>query len=231
MGAHAATLAIGDLVWFRHAKSGRPFEHGRTDALRRATGSSRRSRPTVATVSPSEVLARALAAPPTLGTGRLICIDGLAGSRQDDAGPRLAELAPEAVVLGTDEMLEAGAACPAWGSRSRRCCARSRRDARAPWRPLGLVHADGWAETRTIEPGPLLVLGASAPAAASCRHLVTLLVWMEAERDVRLARGLALRRRGVPRPLAHLVDDEAALHAREGTRPGPTSWSAPRVGP
>jgi D-serine deaminase-like pyridoxal phosphate-dependent protein len=27
-GHPAATLAIGDLVWFRHAKSGEPFEHG-----------------------------------------------------------------------------------------------------------------------------------------------------------------------------------------------------------
>lgn len=29
VGTNAATLAIGDLVWFRHAKSGEPFEHGR----------------------------------------------------------------------------------------------------------------------------------------------------------------------------------------------------------
>lgn len=28
VGTNAATLAIGDLVWFRHAKSGEPFEHG-----------------------------------------------------------------------------------------------------------------------------------------------------------------------------------------------------------
>ena len=26
-GRPAALLAIGDLVWFRHAKSGEPFEH------------------------------------------------------------------------------------------------------------------------------------------------------------------------------------------------------------
>ena len=32
-GANAATLHIGDLVWFRHAKSGEPFEHGRTVRL------------------------------------------------------------------------------------------------------------------------------------------------------------------------------------------------------
>lgn len=32
-GTNAAVLAIGDLVWFRHAKSGEPFEHGTTVLL------------------------------------------------------------------------------------------------------------------------------------------------------------------------------------------------------
>ena len=29
-GHPAALLAVGDLVWFRHAKSGEPFEHTNT---------------------------------------------------------------------------------------------------------------------------------------------------------------------------------------------------------
>jgi D-serine deaminase-like pyridoxal phosphate-dependent protein len=33
VGPNAGRLAIGDLVWFRHAKSGEPFEHGRTALL------------------------------------------------------------------------------------------------------------------------------------------------------------------------------------------------------
>ncbi|TWH00069.1 D-serine deaminase-like pyridoxal phosphate-dependent protein [Nocardioides sp. J9] len=33
LGTNAATLEIGDLVWFRHAKSGEPFEHGTTVLL------------------------------------------------------------------------------------------------------------------------------------------------------------------------------------------------------
>ena len=32
-GARAGMLAVGDLVWFRHAKSGEPFEHGTTVLL------------------------------------------------------------------------------------------------------------------------------------------------------------------------------------------------------
>lgn len=33
VGANARRLAVGDLVWFRHAKSGEPFEHGRSVLL------------------------------------------------------------------------------------------------------------------------------------------------------------------------------------------------------
>lgn len=33
VGTNAGILAIGDLVWFRHAKSGEPFEHGRSVLL------------------------------------------------------------------------------------------------------------------------------------------------------------------------------------------------------
>lgn len=33
VGSKAASLSIGDLVWFRHAKSGEPFEHGRSVLL------------------------------------------------------------------------------------------------------------------------------------------------------------------------------------------------------
>lgn len=33
VGTNAGSLAVGDLVWFRHAKSGEPFEHGRSVLL------------------------------------------------------------------------------------------------------------------------------------------------------------------------------------------------------
>lgn len=35
VGTNAGSLAVGDLVWFRHAKSGEPFEHGRSVLLLR----------------------------------------------------------------------------------------------------------------------------------------------------------------------------------------------------
>jgi D-serine deaminase-like pyridoxal phosphate-dependent protein len=41
-GRAAALLEIGDLVWFRHAKSGEPFEHANTVQLLSGAGSDAR---------------------------------------------------------------------------------------------------------------------------------------------------------------------------------------------
>lgn len=171
----------------------------------------------MATVSPSEVLDRALAAPPTLGTGRLICIDGLAGSGKTTLARSLAALAPEAVVLGTDEMLAGWRGLPGLGRSLEELLRPLAAGRPGTWRRWDW-YADDWAETRTVEPGPLLVLEGVGSAAASYDDLVTVLVWMEAERDVRLRRGLA---RDGEEYRAHWLtwfDDEAALHEREGTR-------------
>ncbi|GAA1541619.1 uridine kinase family protein [Nocardioides humi] len=171
----------------------------------------------MATVSPSEVLAAALSRPPTLGGGRLICVDGLAGSGKTTLARALGALAPDAVVLGTDEMLEGWRGLPGLG-----------RSVEALLRPLaaGLPghwrrwdwYADGWAETRTVPPGPLLVLEGVGSAAAAYDDLVTLLVWVEAPREVRLARWLARDGEDMRPHWDAWLADEEALHAQEDTR-------------
>jgi len=175
----------------------------------------------VATASPSESAARVLRAaldrPPTLGAGRLVCIDGLAGSGKTTLARALAAQAPEALVLGTDEMLEGWRGLPGLG-----------RSVEALLRPLAAGrpghwrrwdwYADAWAETRTVEPGPLLVLEGVGSAAAAYDELITLLVWVEADRDVRLARWLARDGEAMRPHWDTWLADEEALHAREDTR-------------
>lgn len=171
----------------------------------------------MATASPSDVLELALSRPPTLGAGRLICIDGLAGSGKTTLARGLAALAPEAVVLGTDEMLEGWRGLPGLGA-----------SLDALLRPLAAGHpgqwrrwdwyADAWDGTRVVEPGPLLVLEGVGSAAASYASLVTLLVWVEADLDVRLTRWLERDGEEMRPHWDAWLADEEALHAREGTR-------------
>ena len=51
------------------------------------------------------VVDRVLAAPPTLGPGRLVCIDGPAGSGKTTLAGAVAAAAPEAYVVHCDELL------------------------------------------------------------------------------------------------------------------------------
>ncbi|WP_182376119.1 4-amino-4-deoxy-L-arabinose transferase [Nocardioides sp. WS12] len=167
--------------------------------------------------SPSEVLAAALARPATLGVGRLICIDGLAGSGKTTLAAAIAALAPEAVVIGTDEMLEGWRGLPGLGA-----------SIEALLRPLAAGqpghwwrwdwHSDDWAEAHVVAPGPLLILEGVGSAASSYDDLVTLLVWVEADRETRLARGLARDGEDQRGHWLTWLDDETALHERENTR-------------
>ncbi len=165
----------------------------------------------------AQVLAETLARPPTLGAGRLICIDGLAGSGKTTLAREVVALAPEAVVLATDEMLEGWRGLPGLG-RSVEALLRPLAEGRpGTWRRWDW-YADGWSGTETVDPTPLLVLEGVGCAAASYDDLVTLLVWVEADRSVRLSRGLERDGEQLREHWLTWLDDEAALHEREDTR-------------
>jgi hypothetical protein len=147
----------------------------------------------VATGSPPEVagLVVELAAsrPPTLGGGRLVCIDGPAGSGKTTLGAAVAERTG-AQVINTDELMEG------WGgfdtvTAQLTALVSALADGRA-----GEYHRFLWGHGRfdeavtTVPPSPWLVVegvGSGEPAIAD--H-VTALVWVEVDDDLRLARGL-----------------------------------------
>ncbi|PUA79585.1 uridine kinase family protein [Nocardioides currus] len=163
----------------------------------------------------TRVLEHASATAPTLGDGRLVCIDGPAGSGKTTLAEALAELTG-APVVHTDEMLEGWRGLPGLAA-SVDALLRPLAAGRSSWRRWDW-HASAWAERVPVAPAPLLVVEGVGAGAAAYDDLVTTLVWVEAEPEVRLDRW---RRRDGEMMAAHWeqwLADEDALHARERTR-------------
>jgi energy-coupling factor transporter ATP-binding protein EcfA2 len=162
------------------------------------------------------VLAAALARPPTLAAGRLICLDGPAGAGKTTLAAGIAELAPESRVIHMDDLYDG------WGGLPRvtdqlddLLC------------PLASGHAGSYrrydwlagafAESVEVPPGPLLVL--EGVGSGSMRHaeLITLLAWVFAPPDLRVRRGLERDGEAAAGHWQQWMIDEAAHHARERT--------------
>lgn len=164
-----------------------------------------------------EVAGRVLAAPPTLGTGRLVCVDGPAGSGKTTVAAALGAVVPEAQVVHCDELLEGWRGLPGLAATVETVLTPLAAGLDSEWRRWDWW-ADGWAETHPVRPGGLLVLegvGSWSPAIAP--H-VGFLVWVEAGSELRLARGIE---RDGEQMRAHWEQwrvDEQELFARLRTR-------------
>lgn len=146
--------------------------------------------PSKATPGPgaaAEIVARAEAAPPRLGRSRLVCIDGLAGAGKSTLATAVGVLRPDAVVLATDEMLHGWSGLPDLGATLDRLLRPLAGGRSGTWRRWDWI-ADAWAEEHRVDPVDLLVLEGVGSAADEIADLVSLTVWVEAERDVRRRR-------------------------------------------
>ncbi len=167
--------------------------------------------------TPAEILSLAQDRQPTLGSGRLICLDGPAGSGKTTWAAGIAELASVATVVHMDDLY------PGWSGLSEV-------DAQLDdiLRPLaedrpGSYRRYDWAagefaERVVIDPAPLLVIEGVGCGASRFADLVTVLAWIEAPEHLRMKRGIARDGEAFAPHWEQWAVDEAELFARERTR-------------
>jgi uridine kinase len=171
--------------------------------------------------SPSEdaraVLALTLGRPPTLGDGRLVCVDGPAGSGKSTLTAALVDLAPNVDVVHTDELLEGWGGLPGLADAVRALVEPLARGEVGTWRRWDW-HAGGWAEVVQVAPTDLLVLEGVGSWSPSIAPWVTTLVWVDAPHEVRRRRGIDRDGDAFAPHWDQWARDEAALFARDRTR-------------
>ena len=127
-------------------------------------------------------------AAPTLGSGRLVCVDGPAGSGKTTLADTLGRL-EGAPVLHTDDLLDGWdglATLPAAlaGLLDPLADGRPGRAPRYDW------HAGRFSGEVVVEPVPLLVVEGVGAGSLPAAGRATVLVWVEAPYDLRMRRGL-----------------------------------------
>ncbi|MFZ2014205.1 MAG: 4-amino-4-deoxy-L-arabinose transferase [Nocardioides sp.] len=163
-----------------------------------------------------DVLDLARSREPTLGRGRLVCVDGPAGSGKTTLAAEIGSLTG-APVLHMDDMFEGWDGLPRITDQLEtllRPLAGGRSGSYRRWDWPG----NAWAETILVPPAPLLVLEGVGSGSASVAELITVLAWVEVPYDLRMARGLERGGVGVADNWRQWAVDEQDLFARERTR-------------
>jgi uridine kinase len=152
--------------------------------------------------------------PPTLGAGRLVCVDGPAGSGKSTLAAELAALAPGAHVIHMDDLYDGWDGLPHLTDQLDPILRPLAQGEAGSYRRYDW-HAGGYAETVTVPPGPLLVLEGVGAGCLAHAPLITVLAWVWAPADLRMRRGL--ERDGVEQRehWRRWMVDEQALFVRD----------------
>jgi uridine kinase len=162
------------------------------------------------------VLAHLAAQPPLLGEGRLLCIDGPAGAGKTTLAAAVAE-ATGARVLHMDDHYEG------WQGLGD-APARIRDEILAPLAAgvPGLYRRYDWdrrafAELHAVEPSDLLVIEGVGSGSRELAAYRATLVWVTADADLRLERGLTRDGEAAREDWLRWMDDEQAHFTEHGT--------------
>jgi uridine kinase len=162
------------------------------------------------------VLRLAQERPSTLGAGRLVCLDGPGGSGKTTLAAELAALVPGTTVVHMDDLYAGWSGLQEGAEQLGPLLHVLAGDRPGRYRRFDW-HTDAYAETVTVAPAPLLVVEGVGSGAVAVADLVTVLVWVSAPGDLRLARGLERDGEELRVQWETWMRTEAALFARERT--------------
>ncbi|WP_426595406.1 uridine kinase [Cellulomonas sp. McL0617] len=170
--------------------------------------------------APAQIVATALARAPRLGPVRVVCVDGPAGSGKTTvAAAIVAAAGPTSSVVHLDDLYEGwsgleGSLWPRLAAQVLEPLRRGRpgRFQRYDW-PSG-----AFADWIDVPVPSLLVLEGCGSARRAAEPVAVVQVWVEADDELRLERGLARDGSAARAHWLTWMADEAAHFAREGTR-------------
>lgn len=169
-----------------------------------------------ATDTARRVLELARSRPATLGNGRLVCVDGPAGSGKTTLAAALARLEPGSRVIHMDDLYDGWEGLPRLTDQLEPLLRPLARGAAGSYRRYDW-EAGRYAETVTVAPCPLLVLEGVGSGSRAHADLTTVLVWVWAPADLRLRRGLERDGSALAGRWRQWMLDEDALFVREET--------------
>jgi uridine kinase len=155
--------------------------------------------------------------PPTLGSGRLVCVDGPAGSGKTTLGEALARLLTGAQLVHGDDLMEGWRGLDAVGRQLAALVAELRVGGPAAYRRFNW-HLGHYDRTVPVPASDWLVVEGVGTGAPAIAEATTVLVWVEAPDELRLERGLTRDGAEMQDHWRQFVLDERELFARDRTR-------------